>query len=78
MTADSVLPPRQRSMRAVFDHSWRLLTGSEQQVLARLSVFRGGFNREGAQAVTGATLRQLLALVNHHYCMPANWANVLA
>jgi predicted ATPase len=58
------LPPRQHSMRAVFDYSWARLTEPEQQVLARLSVFHGGFTREAAQAVTGATLRQLLALVN--------------
>jgi predicted ATPase len=58
------LPPRQRSMRAVFDYSWASLTEPEQQVLAKLSVFRGGFTREAAQAVTGAMLRQLLALVN--------------
>ena len=58
------LPPRQHSMRAVFDYSWALLTEPEQQVLAKLSVFRGGFTREAAQAIAGATLRQLLALVN--------------
>ena len=58
------LPPRQRSMRAVFDYSWALLTEKEKDVLAKLSVFQGGFTRQAAQAVTGATLRQLLALVN--------------
>ncbi len=34
-------PERQRSMRAVFDWSWRLLNDAERQVLRRLSVFRG-------------------------------------
>ena len=34
------LPPRQRSMRAVFDYSWALLTEKEQDVLATLSIFR--------------------------------------
>ena len=58
------LPPRQRSMRAVFDYSWALLTEPEQQILAKLSVFRGGFTRDAAQVVTGAGLRQLLGLVN--------------
>lgn len=58
------LPPRQRSMRAVFEYSWELLTERERQLLARLSVFRGGFTREAAQAVAGASLRQLLGLVN--------------
>jgi predicted ATPase len=57
------LPARQRSMRAVFDHSWRLLTESEREVMAALSVFRGGFTRRAAQQVTGASLRDLKGLV---------------
>ena len=58
------VPERQRSMRAVFDHSWRLLTTQERAVFQTLSVFRGGFTREAAQQVTGASLRQLMALAN--------------
>ena len=58
------LPERQRSFRAVFDHSWMLLTEHEQAVLGALSVFRGGFNREGAAFVAGATNIDLRALVN--------------
>ena len=57
------LPERQRSMRAAFDFSWRLLSEREQQAFARLSVFRGGFTAEAAQAVAGADLRTLRALV---------------
>jgi predicted ATPase/DNA-binding XRE family transcriptional regulator len=56
-------PARQRSMRAVFDHSWKLLTEEERHVLRRMSVFRGGFTREAAEAVTGAGLVLLSALV---------------
>jgi len=58
------LPLRQRSMRAVFDTSWRLLTQVEQRVFQQLSVFRGGFTREAAQAVTGASLPVLVGLVH--------------
>jgi predicted ATPase/class 3 adenylate cyclase len=58
------VPERQRSMRAVFDHSWGLLTTREQAVMRALSVFRGGFTRDTAQQVTGATLRELRALVD--------------
>ncbi len=58
------VPDRQRSMRAVFDHSWSLLTGREQEVFQGLSVFRGGFMRDAAQAVSGPTLRGLMGLVN--------------
>ncbi len=57
-------PVRQRSMRAVFDWSWRLLNATEQQVLSQLAVFRGGFTREAAEAITGASLRVLTSLVN--------------
>ena len=57
------LPARHRSMRAVFDHSWKLLTEEEQGVLLRLSVFRGGFRREAAEQVAEATLSVLSTLV---------------
>jgi tetratricopeptide (TPR) repeat protein len=57
------LPTRHRSMRAVFDHSWKLLPEEEKQVLARLSVFRGGFRRDAAGQIAGAALSMLSALV---------------
>ena len=57
------MPARHRSMRAVFDHSWKLLTEEEQRVLMRLSFFRGGFKREAAEQVAEATLPVLSALV---------------
>ncbi|MDF1512345.1 MAG: BTAD domain-containing putative transcriptional regulator [Anaerolineae bacterium] len=58
------VPERQRSMRAVFDHSWRLLNEREREIMCGLSVFRGGCTWEAAQAMTGATLRDLLGLIN--------------
>ena len=58
------LPERHRSMRALFDQSWRLLSPVEQGVLMRLSVFRGGWQLEEAAPVTGATLALLLGLVD--------------
>ena len=57
------LPARHRSMRAVFDQSWKLLTEEEQGVLLRLSVFQGGFRHEAAAAVADATLSVLSTLV---------------
>ncbi len=57
------LPARQRSMRAVLDQAWRLLSEQDQRVLAALAVFRGGFTQGAANAVAGATLRQLRTLV---------------
>jgi len=63
-TEISDFPERQHSIRAVFDHSWDLLSKQEQAVMAAMSVFRGGFTREAAQLVTGATLRDLRDLVD--------------
>lgn len=56
------LPARQRSMRAVFQTTWRLLTLSEQAVFARLAVFRGGFTADLAQAVAGVDATTLAEL----------------
>jgi predicted ATPase len=58
------MPARHRSMRAVFDYSWRLLDEGEQRNVACFSVFRGGFTREAAQSVADISLRQLVGLVN--------------
>lgn len=57
------LPERHRSMRAVFDRSWEMLTAEEQSVLAELSVFHGRFQRQAAEQVAGASLAMLSALV---------------
>jgi predicted ATPase/DNA-binding SARP family transcriptional activator/Tfp pilus assembly protein PilF len=56
------VPERHRSMWATFEHSFQLLAGEERGAFAGLSVFRGGFSREAAAAVTGASLALLTAL----------------
>ncbi|MEM6528325.1 MAG: tetratricopeptide repeat protein, partial [Chloroflexota bacterium] len=58
------VPERHRSLRAVADHSWKLLTESEQDAFMKLSLFRDGFERSAAQAITGTSLRTLTALGN--------------
>lgn len=58
------IPERHRSVRAVFDHSWRLLSAGEQAALRKLAVFRGGFTREAATVVVGAPVAMLAALVD--------------
>lgn len=58
------VPARQRSMRAVLDHSWAQLTAREREVIQGLSVFRGGFAREAARQITGVSLPELRALIN--------------
>ncbi len=58
------IPARHHSIQAVFDHSWHLLKPAEQAIMARLSVFRGGFTREAAGQVAGAALSDLSDLVS--------------
>jgi DNA-binding SARP family transcriptional activator/predicted ATPase len=64
------IPDRQRSVRLVFESTWDRLAPTEQEVFQQLSVFRGGFTREAAQAVTGTSLRTLRALVNKSLLRP--------
>jgi predicted ATPase/Tfp pilus assembly protein PilF len=57
------VPKRHRSVRATFEYSWQLLAGAERNLLARLSVFQGGFHPQAAARVAGAsptTLSNLL------------------
>ena len=63
-TALRNIPEKHRSMRAAFEQSWKLLPADEQMVFSQLSVFRGGFRREAAEAITSASLMTLAALVD--------------
>jgi hypothetical protein len=47
--------PRHRTLRAVIDWSWELLTDAERMVLRRLSVFSGGASLEAAERVCAGT-----------------------
>ena len=53
-----------RSLRAVFEQSWARLSQREQDVLVQLAVFQGGFTREAASQVAGATIPVLVSLVD--------------
>ncbi len=64
------VPERHRNIHAVFEKSWRMLAEDEKKILAELSVFRGGFTREAAREVTGASLRHLRALVDKTFIRP--------
>ncbi|OQA22817.1 MAG: putative HTH-type transcriptional regulator [Chloroflexi bacterium ADurb.Bin360] len=57
------IPERQRSMRAVFNGTWRLLTEREQRIMQALSVLRGAFTQTTAWAITDATRKDLRGLV---------------
>jgi predicted ATPase/class 3 adenylate cyclase/Tfp pilus assembly protein PilF len=58
------IPERHRSIQVVFEQSWKLLSREEQSAFKRLSVFRGGFQREAAEEVSIASLRVLASLVD--------------
>jgi len=58
------VPERHRSVRAAFESSWTSLDADERHAMTLLAVFRGGFDREAAQAVSDASLRTLSRLVN--------------
>lgn len=64
------VPARQRSLRATFAYSWRLLTDEERAVMGALSVFQGGFTREAAREICGATPRVLLSLSHKSLVQP--------
>jgi predicted ATPase/DNA-binding SARP family transcriptional activator len=58
------IPPRQRSMRVIFDHTWRSLNDEEQRALAQLALFRGGFTLAAAVEAATTTPLVLLGLVD--------------
>jgi tetratricopeptide (TPR) repeat protein len=58
------VPDRHRSIRAVFDSSWKRLTDNEKLIFSRLSIFRGSFTRPAAESIARASLRTLADLVS--------------
>ncbi|NIS80645.1 MAG: tetratricopeptide repeat protein [Anaerolineales bacterium] len=63
-TSTRDIPERHRSLRASFNHSWNLLSDEAGNVLRKLSVFRGGFQRQAAKDVAGASLATLSSLAD--------------
>jgi predicted ATPase/DNA-binding SARP family transcriptional activator/Tfp pilus assembly protein PilF len=58
------VPERHRSLRAVFERSWQLLSDRERAIFGKLSIFRGGFQVAAAMQVADAPLPLLLALTD--------------
>lgn len=56
------VPERHRSIRATIDYSWKMLPDEERRILSRLSVFHGGFSRQAAEQVGGASISSLASL----------------
>jgi len=57
------VPERHRSLRAVFDYVWELLSPDEQLLFVKLSLFRGGFDVAAATAVADVSPWTLVGLV---------------
>jgi len=66
------ISPRHRSIQAVFDHSWNLLTEPEQSAFCRLAVFRGGYTQDAAQQIAGASHAMLLTLMDKSLIQQTN------
>ncbi|MDA2806301.1 AfsR/SARP family transcriptional regulator [Nocardiopsis suaedae] len=66
------VPERQRTLRAVIDWSWETLDADERALLRRLSVFRGGWTLEAAEAVCGAGAALLPSLVDRSLVVAAD------
>lgn len=63
-TTQRDVSPRQRSLRAAFDYSWRLLIPAEQAAFAQLAVFPGSFTRQAAAEIAGVRASTLIGLVD--------------
>ncbi|NTW50402.1 MAG: AAA family ATPase, partial [Chlorobiales bacterium] len=63
-SGDADIPLRHRSLRHVFEQSWRNLSENERQVLRRMSVFRAGCQKDAAQDVADASLSVLSSLID--------------
>ena len=58
------IAPRQRSLRAVFDHSWRLLSDDERRILRQLSIFSVTFTSHAAEEICSTTFPNLIAFLD--------------
>lgn len=58
------VPERHRSVAGAFEHAWALLGPRDRELLRRLSVCRGGFRREAAREIAGATLADLARAID--------------
>jgi predicted ATPase/DNA-binding CsgD family transcriptional regulator len=70
-SGDRLAPPRQQSLAAAVEWSYRLLEENEQRAFRAVSVFPGSFTLEGAEAVAGTGAgRAVLRLVECSLLVP--------
>lgn len=58
------LPERHRSLQAVFNYAWQLLTDREQETFAKLALFRGSFGIPAALQIMKVSLSSLITLAD--------------
>lgn len=58
------IPSDQRTLAAVFERSWRLLSPQSQILLARLAIFPASFSREAATTIADVSLITLKKLID--------------
>ena len=63
-------PEHQRTLRATIEWSYDLLDPEAKAAFRRLSVFRGSFTLDAAEAVTGADLDQVASLLEQSLLKP--------
>ena len=68
-TSRNDIPERQKSVRSLYDYAWNQLTEIEQRQIRRLSVFRGGFQRESAYKVAEASLVDLTDFIDRSFVL---------
>ena len=58
------IPKKHRSIQAVFDSIWTMLTDEQKKMFSKLSVFQGGFDRQAALDVAMTSMTHLLVFQN--------------
>lgn len=61
------LPPRHRSIQALFEHAWNLLNTEEQLALCQLTIFEGGFDKAAVQNITEIPFETLSRLIEKSF-----------
>lgn len=61
------IPVRHRSMRVVFEQSWKLLNEAEQHAFCQLCIFQGDFDRKAARQVANTSVINLSSLMNKSF-----------
>jgi len=61
------IEPRHRSIQTTLDSMWDRLSDTQRSIFRQLAIFRGGFTREAAESVTGASIHTLSSLVDRSF-----------